>query len=176
MSHRTLVAYASRAGSTAEVAHAIGDVLREQGIDVDVQSVKDVQDLASYDSLVLGSAIWAGKPLPEMRRFMAAQHDQIAERPVAYFILCDTLREYTPANRQIALGYVEPLRKLKEPVSVGLFAGRRDFSTVHPLLRWLMMRVVGLAEGDWRDWQQIRSWAGTVAPQLFAAEPALVAR
>jgi menaquinone-dependent protoporphyrinogen oxidase len=176
MSHRTLVAYASRAGSTAEVAHVIGDVLREHGIDVDVQSVKDVEDLAAYDSLVLGSAIWAGKPLPEMRKFMAAQLDRIAERPVAYFIQCDLLREYTPANRQIALGYVEPLRKLKEPVTVGLFAGRRDFSKVHPLLRWILMRLVGLAEGDWRDWKQIRSWAETVAPRLVAAEPALAAR
>jgi menaquinone-dependent protoporphyrinogen oxidase len=73
MSHRTLIAYASRAGSTAEVAEAIGEVLRESGIDVDVRSVKDVPDVAGYNSLVLGSAIWAGRPLPEMRRFVKDQ-------------------------------------------------------------------------------------------------------
>jgi hypothetical protein len=106
---------------------------------------------------------------------MATQHGRLAQRPLAYFILCDTLREYTPANRQIALGYVDPLRKLKEPVSVGLFAGRRDFGTVHPLLRWLMMRLLRLAEGDWRDWQQIRSWATALAPRLVAAGPPPVA-
>ena len=118
MSHRTLIAYASRAGSTAEVAEAIGEVLRERGIDVDVRSVKDVADIAGYEALILGSAIWAGKPLPEMRKFVTDQRDAVAQLPVAYFIQCDLLREYTPANRQVALGYVAPLRKLHEPISV----------------------------------------------------------
>ena len=175
MSHRTLIAYASRAGSTAEVAETIGNVLRESGLDVDVRSVKDVQSLTGYDALVLGSAIWAGKPLPEMQRFVADQHEALARLPVAYFILCDALREDTPANRQIALGYLSPLRAAKQPVSVGMFAGRRDFSKVHPLLRWFLMRVVRLAEGDWRDWAQIRAWAVTLAAQLADARPALAA-
>ena len=169
MSHRTLIAYASRAGSTAEVAETVGDVLRENGIDVDVRSVKDITEVAGYDSLVFGSAIWAGKPLPELLRFVAGQRDTIAQLPVAYFILCDTLREYTPANRQIALGYLAPLRKLREPVNVGMFAGRRDFSRVHPILAWILMRAFHLAEGDWRDWEQIREWAATVAPQFTGA-------
>jgi menaquinone-dependent protoporphyrinogen oxidase len=174
MSHRTLIAYASRAGSTAEVAEAVGDVLRERGIDVDVCSVKDVADIASYDSLVLGSAIWVGKPLPEMLRFVADHCDAKAGVPVAYFILCDLLREYTPANRQVALGYLAPLRKLHEPVSAGMFAGRRDFSRVHPVLAWVLMHLFHIVEGDWRNWEQIRAWAMTVAPQLTGVEPALL--
>ena len=172
MSHRTLIAYASRAGSTAEVAETVGDVLRESGIDVDVRSVKDVTGIAGYDSLVLGSAIWAGKPLPEMLRFAADHRDAMARLPVACFILCDTLRESTPANRQVALGYLAPLRKLLEPVSAGMFAGRRDFSTVHPVLAWVLMRLFHLAEGDWRNWEQIRAWAVTVASQLAGVQPA----
>jgi menaquinone-dependent protoporphyrinogen oxidase len=175
MSQRILIAYASRAGSTAEVAETIGDVLRECGLNVDVRSVKDVQNFTGYDALVLGSAIWAGKPLPEMQRFVADQHEALAHLPVAYFILCDALREYTPANQQIALGYLAPSRKAKQPVSVGMFAGRRDFSKVHPLLRWFLMRVIRLAEGDWRDWEQIRSWAAELAPRLAYVQPALAA-
>jgi menaquinone-dependent protoporphyrinogen oxidase len=168
MSHRTLIAYASRAGATAEVAERIGDVLRHHAIDVDVRSVKEVTSLEGYDSLIAGSAIWAGKPLPEMLRFLTAQRDAIARVPVAYFILCDTLRSYTPSNRQIALGYAASLRKIDEPIELGMFAGRRDFSTTHPLVRWLLMRVVGLAEGDWRNWDQITAWAETVATQFTA--------
>lgn len=171
MSHRTLIAYASRAGSTAEVAEAIGDVLRERGIDVDVRAVKEVADVGGYDSLVLGSAIWAGQPLPEMRRFAADHRDDMAGIPVAYFILCDTLREYTPANRQVALGYIASLRKIHEPVSVGMFAGRRDFSKVHPLISWVLRHLFGLVEGDFRDWEQIRGWAATVAGHVVQAGP-----
>jgi menaquinone-dependent protoporphyrinogen oxidase len=166
MNHRTLVAYASRAGSTAEVAKTVGAVLREHGIDADVRPVKDVADVVGYDSVVFGSAIWAGKPLPEMLRFVKRHRDAITQLPVAYFIQCDQLRAYTPANRQIALGYVTPLRKLHEPVNIGLFAGRRDFSTVNPLVKWVLMHVFKLSEGDWRDWEQIKVWAATVAGQV----------
>ena len=113
--------------------------------------------LAVLSVSFLGSAIWAGKPLPEMQRFVTDNRDAMAQLPVAYFILCDLLREYTPANRQVALGYVAPLRKLHEPVSVGLFAGRRDFSKVHPLLTWVLKRVFRLVEGDFRDWEQIKA-------------------
>jgi menaquinone-dependent protoporphyrinogen oxidase len=161
-----LVAYATRAGSTAEVAGTIGQVLRDSVLDVDVRPVKGVTDVTGYDALVLGSAIWAGKPLPEMRQFVANQHGALARLPVAYFILCDTLREDTPANRQIALGYLAPLREMKQPVSMGLFAGARDFSKIHPLLRWFVMHVFRLAEGDWRNWSQIRAWAAELAPSL----------
>ena len=171
MQHRTLIAYASRAGSTAEVAETIGEVLRERGLDVDVRSVRDVTDIAQYDALVLGSAIWAGKPLPELLKFMAGQRDALAGVPVAYFILCEMLRDPTPAHRQITLGYVTPLRKLREPVSIGMFAGRRDFSTVNPLLCWFLTRLFRLAEGDWRNWEQIRAWAAALAPQLAHTEP-----
>jgi menaquinone-dependent protoporphyrinogen oxidase len=170
MSHRTLVAYASRAGSTAEVAEAVGAVLREHGIDVDVRSVKDIAEVVGYDSVILGSAIWAGKPLPEMLRFVKRHRDAITQLPVAYFIQCDQLRAYTPANRQIALSYVTPLRKLHEPISIGLFAGRRDFSKVNPLLKWVLMHVFKLSEGDWRDWEQIGGWAATVASQVVETD------
>ena len=171
MSHRTLIAYASRAGSTAEVAETIGGVLRERGLDVDVRSVKDVVDIAGYDSLVLGSAIWAGKPLPEVLRFVTDQRDVVSQLPVAYFILCDRLRAYTPANSQVALGYVTPLRKIKEPIAIGMFAGRRDFSAVNPVVTWALKHLFRLVEGDFRDWEQIRAWAMTVAAQLVQGDP-----
>jgi menaquinone-dependent protoporphyrinogen oxidase len=175
MSQRILVAHASRAGSTAEVAETIGEVLRESGSDVDVRSVKDLHSVAGYDALVLGTAIWAGKPLPEMLKFAAAQQDAFAQKPVAYFILCDTLKEDTPGNREIARRYLEPLLKVRQSVSLGLFAGARDFSKLHPLLRWFFTRVIRLPEGDWRDWEQIRSWATELAPRLAAVQPALAA-
>jgi menaquinone-dependent protoporphyrinogen oxidase len=174
MTARILVAYASRAGSTAGAAEAIGQVLRDRGADVDVRSVKEVQGVGRYDALVLGSAVWVGKPLPEAVRFAAAHADALAPVPVAYFILCDTLQEDTPANRATARRYVGPLMRIKQPVSLGLFAGARDLSQVHPLLRWFLMRVIGLAEGDWRDWEQIRAWAADLPARLERARPAAV--
>lgn len=171
MYQRILIAHASRAGSTAAVAGVIGEVLREGSAEVDVRPVTDITSLAGYDALVLGSAIWAGKPLPEALRFAATQRHALSHLPVAYFIQCDLLRDDTPQHRETARRYLAPLVKITHPVSVGLFAGKRDLSTMNPLIRWLLEHLFHIVEGDWRDWGQIRAWATELGRQLAQAEP-----
>ena len=53
-----LVAYASKRGSTGEIADAIADVLRQSGLEVDCKSAGEVGSLDSYDGIVLGSAVY----------------------------------------------------------------------------------------------------------------------
>lgn len=56
-SRPVLVAYASRHGSTQDVAEVIGDVLREHGAEADVRPAAEVCDLAPYGGVVLGAAV-----------------------------------------------------------------------------------------------------------------------
>lgn len=173
MRRRILVAHASRAGSTAEVAEAIGRVLHEHDLDVDVRAVKEVESLAGYDAVVLGTAIWAGRPLPEARQFLATHRAALVDRPVAYFALCEILRVDTPATRGRARRFLDPLRELKQPIAGEAFAGKKVYSNVHPLVRWIMIHLVRSPEGDWRDWNTVRAWAVALAPRLTRAERAL---
>ena len=170
MARRILIAHASRAGSTAEVGEAIGQTLREGGVEVEVRPVGDVQNLAGYDAVVLGSAIWAGKPLPEALRFASVNQQALQELPVAYFALCEILRVDSSDTRTRARAYLDPLRSIKEPVAAELFAGKKDYSAVHPLLRpllvWVMVHLLRSPEGDWRDWGRIRAWAAEVGQKL----------
>jgi len=53
MSERVLIAYGSKHGSTAETADAIGGMLREHGLEVDVSEAARVQSLEGYDCVVL---------------------------------------------------------------------------------------------------------------------------
>ncbi|HEX7394467.1 MAG TPA: flavodoxin domain-containing protein, partial [Anaerolineaceae bacterium] len=69
MSNRILVPYASRAGSTAGVAEAIGKSLAESGTQVDVVAMQDVKDLGPYQAVVAGSAIQNKQWLPEAMQF-----------------------------------------------------------------------------------------------------------
>ncbi len=158
MSGWILVAYATRAGSTREVAEVVGEELRRTGARVDVRPVKDVDRLAGYEAVVLGTAIRLGKPLPEAVRFAQWHRGALGERPVAYFALCGTMQDDTPANRARMEKCLAVLRQVKAPVSEGLFAGALVCAKLDPPLRW-HFRHNRVPEGDWRDWPRIRAWA-----------------
>ncbi len=165
MNTRILVAYATRLGSTSDVAETIGQVLRDAGADVEVLPVAEVIDLDSYDALVLGSAIRVGKPLPELVQFASRNELALSGLPVAYFAVCATMKEDTPEHRDVVVGYLEPLRRIKEPLSIGLFAGAFEYGKVNRLVRWVL-KALHAPEGDWRNWDEIRAWAADLASRL----------
>lgn len=165
MDQKTLVAYATRTGTTREVAEVVGEVLEDNGVAVDVRNVKDVSDLTSYRAVVLGSAIRAGNLMPEAVEFVKKNQEALGQTPVAYFVVCATMQKDTEENRRQVGAYLDPLRELIEPVQVGLFAGAIDRSKLSFPMR-LMLKVMNAEEGDWRDWDAIRAWAVDLATLL----------
>jgi menaquinone-dependent protoporphyrinogen oxidase len=158
MGNKVLIAYASRCGSTGEVADAIGRALCAAGTAVDVRQVKDVSDLSTYRAVILGSAVYRFNLLPEAVKFVKANREVLSQMPLAYFVVCGTLQEDTPEKREKAAAFLTPLREMVQPVDEGLFAGRIDYSKVS-FLEQLIVRVLGSKEGDWRDWDAIQTWA-----------------
>ena len=171
MSDKILVAYASRAGSTAGVAEAIGQTLAESGAQVEVRPMKDVKDLAPYRAVVAGSAVRGGKWLPEAMQFMRTHQATLAQKPFAAFLVCMTLAMSNHKYREHVAGFLQPVRALVRPVSEGLFAGALDISKVPSFRDRLMFRlsvVFGVwSEGDHRDWNAIRAWAESIRPLLL---------
>ncbi|MCX6571441.1 MAG: hypothetical protein NT006_08505 [Candidatus Aminicenantes bacterium] len=64
MSQKVLIAYATRAGSTGEIAKEIGDVLIAKGFAVDVVPVRKVRDISPYRAVIVGSASGPGRRKP----------------------------------------------------------------------------------------------------------------
>ncbi|MHC1781196.1 MAG: flavodoxin domain-containing protein [Anaerolineaceae bacterium] len=157
---KVLVVYASKAGSTAEVAQAIAETLRAKGLTVDVSQVKHAVDLSGYQAVMVGSCIRMGAWLPEAVKFVEKNQAALKSVPTAFFQVGAGLKEDTPANREEALGYMAKASELVEPVSMGVFAGKVDFSKLS-LLDRLISNMVGSVEGDWRDWDAIRAWTET---------------
>ncbi|NNE95180.1 MAG: protoporphyrinogen oxidase, partial [Acidimicrobiales bacterium] len=56
-----LIVYGSKYGSTGTVAHHIADILAQQGLQVEVRRPEQHPDLSQYDSVIIGSAIYAGR-------------------------------------------------------------------------------------------------------------------
>lgn len=170
MKNRMLIAYGSRCGSTGEVAEAVGQVLSMAGAAVDVRLAKDVNDLSPYQGVIVGSAIRMGKWLPETIEFVKAHQDTLNRVPVAYFAVCMTMKDDTVENRRKALGYLDPVRKQfpkVKPVDIGLFAGAVDYKKLS-FAYSLILKVKGTPEGDFRNWEGIRTWATGVCPALRA--------
>jgi menaquinone-dependent protoporphyrinogen oxidase len=160
--NKILVTYATRAGSTFEVAVLVAEVLRAAGATVDVKYVRAVHELKGYDAVVIGSAIRMGQWLPEAVEFVKANRETLSHIPTAYFLVSGFLREDTPEMRQRALAYLDPVRKLLEPTSIGLFAGKMDYSKMDWIDRSIA-EAVSSAQGDWRNWEAIRSWANDLS-------------
>ena len=172
MNNRILVAYASRTGSTAGVAEAIGKSLAESGAQVEVLPMKEVSDLAPYRAVVAGSAIRGRKWLPEAMQFVQTHQATLAQKPFAAFLVCMTLA--MPAAdkyRQGVAAWLEPVRALVKPVSEGLFAGALDIRRISSFgdrLKFRLSVVFGVwSEGDHRDWNAIRAWAESIRPLLL---------
>ena len=171
MTLKILVTYASRAGSTAEVAEAIGKTLRENGAQVDVLPMQAVKDLSNYQAIVAGSAIRKSKWLPEAIQFIRAHQATLRHKSFAIFTVCITLAmSNSDQYRSAVAGWVSPVRAMVRPLSEGLFAGMLDFSKLPFNWDTLLLRTtVALGifpRGDHRDWKAIDTWAESLKPML----------
>ena len=168
---KILVTYASRAGSTAEVAAAIARSLTEGGAQVDVIPMQDVKDLSAYRAVVAGSAIRQARWLPEAIGFIRKHRETLLHKPFAMFTVCITLAmSNSEQYRSAVAGWVAPVRELARPLSEGLFAGMLDFSKLPVNWDTLKLRAtVALGifpRGDRRDWNAIRAWAESLKPVM----------
>jgi menaquinone-dependent protoporphyrinogen oxidase len=171
MSEKILVTYASRTGSTVEVAEAIGKTLSEDGAGVDVLPMQDVPDLAPYRAVVAGSAIQNKQWLPEAVQFIQTNKAALSQKPFAAFLVCMTLAmKNAEQYRPFVKDFLVPVRSLVKPVSEGLFAGVLDISKVPSASDRFKFRISVLLgvwkEGDHRDWNAIRAWAAGLPPLL----------
>lgn len=169
MQPKILVTYASRTGSTAEVAEAIGKTLSENRTDVDIIPMEEVQDLSSYQAVIVGSAIRKSKWLPEAVQFVRTHQETLRHKPIAMFTVCITLAmSNSEQYRSVVTGWTAPVSALIRPLSEGLFAGVLDFGKLPFSLDTLMLRATVAAgvfpRGDHRDWNAVRAWAESLKP------------
>jgi len=93
MSDSVLIAYATRYGSTQEVAERIAATLRQAGLQVEVQAARQVRTLEGYRAVVLGAPLYIGSWLKDARRFLTKHQAALAQVPVAMFTLGPTRAE-----------------------------------------------------------------------------------
>ena len=162
-----LVVYASKYGATTEIADKIGEVLRAEGLKVDVRSAKSITDLGGYGAIVLGSAIYAGNWMKEASLMLQAHEGTLASRPVWFFTSGPT---GTGDAAALVKGVLFP-ENIKvyadriKPRDVVMFHGKIDMSKLN-FAEKLIMKAMKAPIGDFRDWDAITAWAKGIAAEL----------
>jgi menaquinone-dependent protoporphyrinogen IX oxidase len=192
---KVLVAYATMAGSTLEVAQAVGEEFTNKGFQADVLPVREIESLQGYDGVVVGGPMIMGWHR-EARRFLRKHRKEFSQVPLAVFVLAISLTRTgeideegdsivvdedlsKPPKVQGELSFRERYAQLDKylapivnatrpakPVSIGVFGGRLEYGRLKWWAVLFVMLVIQAAAGDKRNWQVIRAWAAGL-PELM---------
>lgn len=157
MSETILVAYASKHGSTEEVAYAVAETLEAGGLEVETRPARDVDDVTAYAGVVVGGSIYMGRWNPGAIALLERQRSRLAALPVAVFGLGPRTLEAHEVESALAQlrGSIARVPEI-DPFAVEVFGGViRPASLRFPLNR--------LPASDARDWSAIRAWAAGLA-------------
>jgi menaquinone-dependent protoporphyrinogen oxidase len=172
MENKILVAYASQHGSTGEIAAAIAADLREAGLEVDLQLIRQVRTLEGYQAVVLGAPLYMFRWHKDALRFLARHRQTLASGlPVAVFaggpIETNNGKEWQETRNQLD----KDLAKFPwfRPLTIEIVGGRFDPENLR--FPWKLLPALRqMPPCDLRDWQAIHAWARSLAAQF---QPAL---
>jgi menaquinone-dependent protoporphyrinogen oxidase len=160
---RILVTTASKHGSTAEIATRMADVLRtgRPGDVVEVLPAADVDDAASYDAVVLGSAVYVGGWMPAARH-LAERIATLPPRPVWLFSSGPIGDPPMPDEEPVEVGDIASATHAREH---RVFSGRLDRHRLGFGEKAVVM-ALRVPDGDFRDWDTIDTWSTHIAAEL----------
>lgn len=189
---KVLVAYATMAGSTLEVAEAVGEELAKQGIQTDVLSIREITDIQMYDGVVVGGPMIMGWHR-QARGFLKKHKKAFQQVPFAVFVMAMSLTETKEMSingvsitvdnelpkppkdeRRLSFreryarlhNYLAPILKATwpaKPMSIGVFGGRVEYGRLKWWAVLFLMLVIQSPAGDRRNWEAIRSWAAELS-------------
>lgn len=162
---RVLVTYASKHGSTSEVGERIALELIKGGIDVDALPVRIAGDIKGYDAVVVGSSIYFGRWMRQAVAFVERNGAEPANCPVWLFSV-GPLGDQARTDPAETAGLAASLNA----VDHHLFSGLLDLHRLSFPERVIINGVKAPA-GDFRDWNEIDAWAGTIGHDVWLKPP-----
>lgn len=162
MTDTVLVTYGTTNGSTAQIAEAVADILRKDGLTVESRPARSVTGVAPYGAVVVGGALYAGRWHKDARRFVRRHRVELAERPVWFF-------SSGPLDASAAERDILPVRgvqrtmvrlDVREHVT---FGGRLEEGAKGRMAGMILRSGKG---GDFRDFGAIEAWAHRIAEAL----------
>ena len=196
---RILIAYATNAGTTADVAQAVGEELaRVTQLPVDVKWIDEVESFAPYSAAVIGAPMIFGWHRGA-RKFLRKHKDSLSRIPVAYFITAMNLTKTDETNLNgiplsvdpvvarpvkkegrltlkerysLPSNYLRPILKAApevKPVAVAFFGGKL---AMYKMKWWQVLFVlvfIQTQQGGSHNMPFIREWAASLRERFKSA-------
>jgi len=159
-----LVTYASKMGSTKEIAEAIARQLQILGMQVTLAPCEDRISPEGFDAVIVGSAIYTRRWMKAATRYLKRYADRLDRDRTWLFHSgpCGEGAQDEQVRTPKAIERVIVPLGLRAPVT---FGGRLDPEYATGLLsKW--MSADGPLSGDFRDWDRIRGWASDIAHHI----------
>lgn len=193
---KVLVAFTTNAGSTEEVAQAVGEELARGGVQVEVLRIEEIATLDSFQAVVVGAPMILGWHRAAIG-FIKKHQNALSRMPVAYFCTAmsltqteDELMEAPPIfidnelpkpaknpgrlsfkERYATLSnYLRPILKAApdvRPVSIAFFGGKLELFRLNIIQMLFVMLIIQAQPGDLRDWSSIGAWANGLRDRLI---------
>jgi len=161
-----VVAAASRHGGTCEIADHLARVLAAELPQYWAVSRPDLSDLRAFDdadAVVLGSAIYYGHWLHSAARALKYVRDV----PIRDLWLFSTGPISDVESEDAQIISADSMVESRQAVDHQVFGGFLDTSR----LSWVertAVKALHVLPGDYRDWDQVDTWASGIAAQLSA--------
>ncbi len=168
MPGKILVAYATRNGSTADIAQAIGKELRIAGFAVDVTEIKTISTLADYTAVVIGGPLYMGSVDGAVGKFITKHHEQLLKLPVAAFAVGLAPKNPNPAAIEESMEALKKSMGPVTPVTSVLFAGKLDPAKMNFVMR-KFLEMAKIPTGDFRNWEAIAEWTQKLPEKMGLA-------
>ncbi len=162
MATNVLVTYGTTNGSTAEIAQTIAEVLRKDGLAVEALPTRSVSSAASYDAVVVGGGLYAGRWHKDARRFVRRHREALSKRPLWFF-------SSGPLDASASERDVPPVPWVKKAMAR---LDAREHVTFGGCLQegakgWVARMILRDGRGgDFRNFDQIEAWAARIGHEL----------
>jgi len=183
------------AGSTAEVAQAVGEQIAKGGSQVEVKPISEVNDLEGYDGVVIGGPMIMGWHRAALK-FLKKNRGTFQHIPLAIFVTAMSLTQtgetqlegvpvYVDENLPKApekegnlnfreryarlSNYLQPILRAispAKPTSMAIFGGRMEYGRLKWWAVLFAMLIIRAPAGERRNWAAIRAWAAELPAAL----------
>ncbi len=135
-----LIIYASKHQSTEKYAELIRDQMNDTTL---VHAKKSGSiDLKAYDTVIIGSAVYAGRILGSVKKFVKKNLDTLLTKKAGLFICC--MEKDDKAMKELEDNYPENLRHHAK--ALGTFRGGFNFDDMNFLEKTIIKKVSGNTE------------------------------